>query len=237
MGYRFGLSGLLIIITGLFATAVVSASPSGDYPEHWWKPVPKEGAPSWEVLPQEAGEGEVILSKRTELGLLSNFADTSFLFRAKLYPSLEGFWQMMKYPDGSKDPRATFPGLEWKYTREEVSRMVGFDAKRAGSLASKNMEKMGINWVSFGPQRMTYRTPEKGDHYYLIVEASWAKVVQNPKVKEILLMTGDLILRPDHKQKPDVSPAWKYHEIYMMIRKELQKRGEGAVSGLASGEG
>jgi hypothetical protein len=55
-------------------------SPAHDsrYPAHWWVAVSKDGAPSWEILPQEAGPGEVILSKRHELGLLSNFAPTPF---------------------------------------------------------------------------------------------------------------------------------------------------------------
>ncbi len=70
-----------------------------NYPAHWWTPVSTNGAPSWEILPQEAGPGEVILSKRNELGLLSNFAATPFTFRGKHYASLEGFWQMMKYPE------------------------------------------------------------------------------------------------------------------------------------------
>src|SRR6476619_801105 len=60
------------------------------YPATWWKPAPKKGAPEWEILPQEAGPGEVILSKRNELGLLSNFAATSFEYRGKRYASLEG---------------------------------------------------------------------------------------------------------------------------------------------------
>jgi hypothetical protein len=51
------------------------------YPAHWWAPVSKEGASEWEILPQEAGPGEVIVSKRHELGLLSNFAATPFTFR------------------------------------------------------------------------------------------------------------------------------------------------------------
>src|SRR5262245_4138405 len=75
------------------------------YPAHWWAPVAKEGAPSWEIMPQEAGPSEVILSKRHELGLLSNFAPTPFEFRGERYASLEGFWQMMKYPEGADDPR------------------------------------------------------------------------------------------------------------------------------------
>src|SRR4051812_25790346 len=42
------------------------------YPPHWWAPVSKEGAPDWEIFPQDAKSGEVILSKRNELGILSN---------------------------------------------------------------------------------------------------------------------------------------------------------------------
>ena len=111
------------------------------YPAHWWTPVPTNGAPSWEILPQEAGSGEVILSKRNELGLLSNFAATPFEFHGKRYASLEGFWQMMKYPEDTNDLRATFPGLEWKLTREQVSQLTAFDAKHAGSAADANMKK------------------------------------------------------------------------------------------------
>ena len=82
------------------------------YPAHWWTPVIDPKKPDWETLPQEAGPGEVILSKRNELGLLSNFAPTPFVFHGLRYASLEGFWQMMKYPEGPGDPRAKFPGLE-----------------------------------------------------------------------------------------------------------------------------
>ena len=73
-----------------------SSQGNSRYPSHWWAPVPREGAPAWEILPQEAGPGEVILSKRNELGLLSNFAATPFTFHGQRYASLEGFWQMMK---------------------------------------------------------------------------------------------------------------------------------------------
>ncbi len=82
------------------------------YPAQWWAPVSKEGAPTWEILPQEAGPGEVILSKRnTDLGLLSNFAPTPFTFHGKKYASLEGFWQAMKFPEGPDDERANRPTL------------------------------------------------------------------------------------------------------------------------------
>src|SRR4051812_34502843 len=119
--------------------AVATANPANRdtrYPASWWTPAPTKGAPKWEILPQEGGPGEIILSKRNELGVLSNFAATPFKFRGKQYASLEGFWQMMKYPEGPDDPRAKFAGLEWKYKRDEVAQFTAFDAKKAGDLAS-----------------------------------------------------------------------------------------------------
>src|SRR4051812_45379146 len=192
------------------------------YPTNWWAPVPKEGAPSWEILPQEARSGEVILSKRNELGLLSNFAATPFEFHGKRYASLEGFWQMMKYPEGSNDPRATFPGLAWKHTREQVAQMVSFEAKRAGTEGEANMKAMGIDWVTFEGRRMEYRPTEPGEHYRLIVAATWAKVLQNADVRRVLLSTGDLVLRPDHHQEADAPAAWRYYEILTQIRGKLR---------------
>ncbi|HUJ08834.1 MAG TPA: NADAR family protein [Verrucomicrobiae bacterium] len=215
-----------------FAIVLMAANPNGAatgverdsrYPSHWWKPVPRQEAASWEILPQDAGPGEVILSKRNELGLLSNFAPTSFTFRGKRYASLEGFWQMMKYPEGPDDPRAQFPGIKWRYTREQVAQMSGFEAKQAGTLASENMEKMGVDWVTFEGRRMEYKPKVPGQHYQLIVEATREKVRQNPEVKRVLLATGDLILKPDHHQEPDAPAAWRYYQILSDIRAQLQK--------------
>ena len=162
------------------------------------------------------------MSKRHELGLLSNFAGTPFEFHGKRYASVEGFWQMMKYPEGADDPRATFAGVDWKHTREQVGQMVSFEAKRAGDEGSANMKKMGIDWVTFEGRRMPYRPKEPGEHYRLIVEATWAKVRQNTDVRRVLLSTGDLVLRPDHHQEADSPAAWRYYEILMEIRRELR---------------
>ena len=196
------------------------------YPAHWFATVPEEGKPDWEILPQAAGPGEVILSKRSELGLLSNFAPTPFIYHEVRYASLEGFWQMMLYPEGAGDPRAKFPGIEWKYTREQVSQMTAFEAKTAGTLAEGNMTKMGIGWVSFEGNRFDYRPAKPGEHYRLIEEATRAKVEQNPEVKRVLLATGDLVLRPDHITSQDDPAAWRYYEILTKIRTELQKAGQ-----------
>ncbi|HXI83123.1 MAG TPA: NADAR family protein [Verrucomicrobiae bacterium] len=213
-----------------FAANALADSPTitrdPKYPAYWWTPVSKEGAPAWEILPQEAGPGEVILSKRNELGLLSNFAATPFEFHGKRYASLEGFWQMMKYPEDTNDLRATFPGLEWKLTREQVAQLTAFDAKHAGSVADANMKKMGITWVTFEGKRIEPRSTTSDEYYKLIVEATRAKVAQNPEVQKVLLATGDLVLKPDHHQEPDAAPAWRYYEILTTIRTELQKKQE-----------
>ena len=204
----------------LFACASGSAQ---NYPAHWWTPVPEANKPDWEILPQEAKPGEVILSKRNELGILSNFAPTPFLYRGKRYASVEGFWQMMLYPDGPDDPRAKAPGISWPHRREEVAQMTAWDAKNAGDLAFENMKKMSIDWVTFEGRRMTYWSKTRGEHYRIIVEAMRAKLEQNPRVREILLSTGDLVLRPDHYQEPDPPSEWLYFDIWMQFRNELRR--------------
>ncbi|HJZ97355.1 MAG TPA: NADAR family protein [Candidatus Solibacter sp.] len=204
---------LLLFAGGLFAQR---------YPPHWWTPAPEAGKPAWEILPQAARPGEVILSKRNELGILSNFAATPFTYRGKRYASVEGFWQMMLYPEGASDPRRA-PGVEWPHTRDEVAAMTAFEAKAAGDAAEANMRKLGIDWVTFEEERMPYRSQLKGEHYRLIVGAMWAKLVQNPKVRQTLLATGHLTLRPDHIQEPDAPPEWRYFEIWMELRAELQR--------------
>jgi len=223
--------GIRLFITTLLALTLFAAchalhqpEPSSTrYPAHWWTTVTKEGAPDWEILPQEAESGEVILSKRHELGLLSNFAPTPFTFRNKHYASLEGFWQMMLYPESKGDSRAKFPGLAWKYTREQVAEMTSFEAKSAGTLAEDNMKKMGITWVTFEGRQIEYRSAQPGEHYQLIVEATREKVRQNPEVRKVLLATGDLILKPDHHPEPNAPAEWRYYEILTQIRADLQK--------------
>jgi len=207
----------LCLAAALFACA---ARAETNYPAAWWKPVPREQAAAWEILPQDAGTNEVILSKRNELGVLSNFAATPFEFHGKKYASLEGFWQAMKYPEDADDPRAK---VEWKFTREQVAKLTGFDAKRAGDVGSDNMKKLGIDWVSFEGKRFEYRPKIPGEQYRLIVEATRAKVEQNPEVRRVLLATGTLVLKPDHRQEADAVAAWRYYDILMLLRAELQK--------------
>ena len=210
---------------------LVSCSSTEDwkkgYPEHWWASLPKEEVEWWEVPPDAAKEGEVILSKRNELGVLSNFSAHSFTYRGKKYPGIEGIWQAMKYPENKDDPRAKHPGITWKHSRKEVEQMVGFEAKAAGDAANENMKAMGIKWVTFEGKRLEYWKNEKGEHYQIIRGLMAAKLNQNLEIQKILLSTGNLELLPDHEVSPTVPPAWKYNRIYMEFR-ELLKKGQEA---------
>ena len=208
---------LKILLLVLFS-ATSFATP---YPEHWWAEVPREGAPAWEVLPQDAGPGEVILSKRNELGILSNFAATAFVLDNVTYASVEGFWQMMKYPEGDQDPRSV---LIYPFSRAQVSAMTAFTAKDAGKIGELKMKELGIDWVTYQGERMTYCSLERGLHFELIRKAMLEKVKQNAEVKRILLLTGDLILRPDHHSEGCQAPEWKYYDLWMEIRAELQAK-------------
>jgi len=165
----------------------------------------------------------VILSKRNELGILSNFAATPFFYRGKRYASLEGFWQMMHFPepriDGRKDPRLKLPAKAWVYTRDEVAGMTAFEAKRAGDLGEKNEAKLGIDWVSFEGKSFPYRSEKPGTHHRLVREAMIEKLKQNSEVRRILLSTGDLVLRPDHHGEKNPPPEWRYFDVWMELRR------------------
>jgi predicted NAD-dependent protein-ADP-ribosyltransferase YbiA (DUF1768 family) len=206
------------LLIALLLTAVIPAAST--YPAQWFTPITDPHKPAWEILPQAAKSGEVILSKRNELGILSNFAATPFTLHGRHYASVEGFWQMMLYPEGPDDPRS-MAALKWPHTRAEVAQMTAFEAKAAGDTAEEYMRKLRIDWVTYQGHRMLYRSPTKGEHYRLIVEAMRAKLEQNPKVREILLATGNLILRPDHIQESNAPPEWAYFQIWMDIRASL----------------
>jgi predicted NAD-dependent protein-ADP-ribosyltransferase YbiA (DUF1768 family) len=204
----------LAIAFSLFSDAF---SHSNRYPSEWWSPIEGDVA-WWEIAPDSVGpeSGKVILSKRNELGILSNFADTPFELDGVYYMSLEGLWQSMKYPESKSDQR--YGDSQLQHTRASVAQMSGFDAKEAGSLASVLMKKFKINWVSYKNKKIKYRVAKKGEHFEIILRAMKAKLQQNTEVARILKKTGNLILLPDHKTRPKDPPAWKYYNIWMTLR-------------------
>ena len=210
------LISLTVFILFILSPQIASSS----YPKHWWGPTDTSGGvPSWEILPEEGVPNKtLILSKRNELGILSNFAPTSFSFKGKSYASLEGFWQAMKYPEKGEE---RYGSDRLPFTREQVEQMVAFQAKKAGSFASKLMKKHDINYVSFKGEKLVYRTREKGRHYQLIKMAMREKLNQNEEVRNILVSTKGLKLLPDHHTSEDSPPAWKYYAIWMEERERL----------------
>jgi predicted NAD-dependent protein-ADP-ribosyltransferase YbiA (DUF1768 family) len=191
-----------------------------NYPKHWWEdPQDPTDKPDWELLPSEAGPGEVILSKRNELGILSNLAPTPFELDGQTYASIEALWQMLKLPEDSKDdPRNKWV---WPCSREQMQRLSGLESKRLGDQASLVMKSQALNWVSYQGERWTYPETNRGPFYGLIRRALQAKLVQNPEVFQILKQTGDLILKPDHTTTGPLSPAHRYNEIWMELRQTL----------------
>ena len=187
------------------------------FPEHWWAEVVDPLKPDWEIFPAEVRPPSVILSKRNELGLLSNLAPTPFEMDGDSFASVEALWQMTKFPDPDDpaDPRHQF---EWPTDRTTLRKLSGLESKRLGDLASQRMREHGWSWVSYKGQRWEYPEKGRGPFYELIHRAMLLKLEQNPAVRDVLEQTRGLVLKPDHVQLGTLSPAHLYHEIWMEIR-------------------
>jgi predicted NAD-dependent protein-ADP-ribosyltransferase YbiA (DUF1768 family) len=214
---------LVLLACGVARAEDVAAVRSG-YPAEWFAPLP-EGtkAASWEITPDAAKAGEVILSKRTPLGVFSNFAATPFELDGKKYASIEGLWQSLYYPEDEKDPR--FAAGKWPRTRAEVEQLTAFVAKGAGNDARKILEPARLFYMSYkGRKFEPYGSDDDQKfHRALMERATRAKVEQNASVKDLLLKTGDLKLRPDHDQGPKATPAYRYFEILEDLRAEYRR--------------
>jgi len=203
----------------LLTLFIIFSAHTAPYPPEWWLPVDPSEAASWEILPQEAKAGEVILSKRNELGLFSNFAATPFCLARICYASVEGLWQSLKYPDPniSADPRHS---LTWPHSRAEVEKMVSFEAKAAGDEANQIYKNNHLKNVSYGNHFFNYNDYAEGSafHYKLIKKAMTAKLNQNPEVMALLNKTKGLILKPDHFVNEKDPASYHYYKILMEIR-------------------
>lgn len=217
-----------ISLSLLLCGCVHAAQYSGgfdSYPDSWWAYVAPDDIKDWEIPPQAAdrAQGEVILSKRTELGVFSNLSEAHFELDGVHFASIEGLWQGMKYPEGPDDERLKDPSIIWPYTREQVYKLSGFASKAAGDAANANMKKLGIKWITYQGKKIEHKTEAgKVEHYNLIYRASEQKVLQNPNIKSLLIKTGQLKLLPDHVQQPNPDPAYQYFNIYMKIRAQLK---------------
>jgi len=192
------------------------------FPPDWFKEIPRSEAQSWEILPQDAKEGEVILSKRTELGIFSNFGDTPFVLDETLFASIEGLWQSLKFPDPLQPQDSRHKISNWPLTRRQVEGLTGMEAKKAGNEANKIYRDHQLVDVSYGDHFFNYTDHKEGSefHYRLIKRAIREKLNQNSGLWQLLLKTECLRLRPDHDVKEDAPPAYHYYKILMELRSE-----------------
>ncbi|MCF8060136.1 MAG: hypothetical protein K9K67_12625 [Bacteriovoracaceae bacterium] len=214
------------LITGIFSLIsfclLAGVIDRGEYPSEWWVEIPPEQGRGWEILPHKAKPGEVILSKRTVLGVFSNFAKAPFILDGIQYSSIEGLWQGLKYPDPDLAGDTRFNILDWPHTRAEVFAMDGWDAKSAGNQANGIMNDNQIDYVTYFDKSFNYVDGAEGSafHLELITRAIREKVLQNPMIKDLLIQTKGLILRPDHFMSNRYPDSFYYHKILMKIRDE-----------------
>lgn len=142
---------------------------------------------------------------------LSNFAHTPFELDGVHYESVEGFWQSIKFPEGSED-------------RVKTAGLIGSEAKKTGK------RTRGINTIEYQGQTIKVGSSE---HHELMKRAIRAKLEQNPRVLKLLLDTGNqqithILKIPDGRILPDSKtiPGAIFSQILMDLREELKQRKE-----------
>ena len=146
---------------------------------------------------------------------LSNLDYAPFVLHGRTYASIEGFWQGLKFPEGSE-------------MRASVAAMSGLPSKKIGDSAEKSS--------TFEYLGQTYRVGS-AEHQLLMKAALRAKFSQNPDCLQLLLATGnaEIIHEPvmkDGTPYPDSTtiPAAVFSRFLMEIRDELRKTPDAVVT-------
>lgn len=149
---------------------------------------------------------------------LSNLDYAPFVMDGRAYASVEGFWQGLKYPEGSEE-------------RERIAGLSGIESKKAG-----NGVPPSATFVYLG-ETYAVGSPE---HQALMKRAIRAKLEQNPDVLELLLSTGDAPIihdpkRPDGTPYPDSAtvPAAVFSRFLMELRDEFRMASPEVREGVA----
>jgi|GEM_PF-3557139 len=139
-----------------------------------------------------------IVSRDPATELISNFADTPFVFEGASFRTLEGFVQSIKINTNTTDPNAhtlrqklqTESGLEAKNIAEKINKPIQSTLKQLFKKIDNNepivpTDKVFIYWHN--------RSAEYGsnDHHQLIAQALQAKFQQNPAAMDQLLSFQD----------------------------------------------
>ena len=144
--------------------------------------------------------------------LLSTFAHTPFALRCGAREirceSVEGFWQGLKFPEGSAD-------------RDRVFALWGLEAKRAGARAPTD------DTIVLCGERVQLGSPE---HHALAEKAMRAKLEQNAEVRRALLETAGLVLTHELVDESGVPvpdsrtlPAAVFCAIWTKLRDEAMR--------------
>ncbi|MGE3268663.1 MAG: NADAR family protein [Chloroflexota bacterium] len=130
--------------------------------------------------------------------LISNFAPAPFELDGRVYASVEGFWQGLKFP-AAED-------------RKRIAQLYAGTAKRAGEEA-------------IPAARFTYEgeaiVPGTHAHWKLMERACQAKFSQNDDARRALLATGDRPLTHVMRRDSTTIPGAIMSQIWMRIRKNL----------------
>jgi len=139
---------------------------------------------------------------------LGNLGEAPFELDGVQFTSIEGFWQGIKYPEGSDE-------------RQRVSALFGMEAKEAGGPV-KHLEELTYQGriIKVG----------SSEHHELMKRALRAKLEQNPGLKDMLVASGEATIihdprKPDGSPYPDSKtiPAAVFSRIMMELRSELRE--------------
>lgn len=135
--------------------------------------------------------------------LLSNFAPTPFELWGEKFASVEGFWQGLKYPEGSPEQKRVF-GL------------FGYEAKRAGRRAPVGPGGM-FTW-----RGRLYRVGSP-EHWDLMRQALRAKFEQCAEARRALLATRGLKLVHQLPRDSRTIPGAVFARMLEEIRADLER--------------
>ena len=131
---------------------------------------------------------------------ISNLALTPFLFDGRIYQSVEGFWQGLKF-DRESD-------------RNRIANLFGGEAKEAGDDAEPRTH------VTYQGEEIRVGSPE---HWALMRRACEAKFTTNFEAQEALLATGQRWLRHRMRRDSKSIPGAILAEMWMDIRRGLME--------------
>jgi len=130
--------------------------------------------------------------------LISNFAPTPFELDGRVYASVEGFWQGLKFPSAAD--------------RRRVAQLYGGAAKRAGE------EAIPAESFKYEGQRIT---PGTHAHWKLMEWACWAKFTQHDEARSALVATGARPLTHVMRRDSTTIPGAIMSQIWTRIRTRL----------------